>query len=111
MTSILITAAAGLVLTAIIGFLILPVLRALKAGQKEYKELVSQGKNPHPYVLDDILPSESVKTVIDMGLVEIPAERIVGTKTAGRISAFTASAYLPPMNMAPLVLGCTASPE
>ena len=33
MTSILITAAAGLVLTAIIGFLILPVLRALKAGQ------------------------------------------------------------------------------
>ena len=34
--------------------------RALKAGQKEFKELVSQGKNPHPYVLDDILPKEKI---------------------------------------------------
>ena len=33
MTKLLITAVAGLILTALIGFLILPVLRALKAGQ------------------------------------------------------------------------------
>ena len=33
MTRIYLTAAAGLVLTALIGYLLLPVLRALKAGQ------------------------------------------------------------------------------
>ncbi len=33
MTNLLITAAAGCVLTALIGFILLPVLRALKAGQ------------------------------------------------------------------------------
>ena len=33
MTRILITAAAGCILTAGIGYLLLPVLRALKAGQ------------------------------------------------------------------------------
>ena len=33
MTKLLITAIAGLILTALIGYLILPVLRALKAGQ------------------------------------------------------------------------------
>ena len=33
MTKLLITAVASLILTALIGYLILPVLRALKAGQ------------------------------------------------------------------------------
>lgn len=68
--------------------------RALKAGQKEYKELLSADKNPHPAVLDDILPAESAKNVIDVGFVEIPTKLIVGTKSSGRITAFTAS-FLP----------------
>ena len=68
--------------------------RAMKAGQKEFKDLLSKGKYPHPSVLDEILPAETVKTVIDVGLVEIPAKLIVGTKSSGRITAFTAS-FLP----------------
>ena len=72
--------------------------RALKAGQKEYKELLSAGKDPYPAVLDDILPPENVETVIDVGLVEIPANLIVGTKASGRVTAFTAS-FLPLLGM------------
>ena len=65
--------------------------QALRQGQKEYRELVMAGKNPHPAVLDEILPEISTETVVDVGLVEIPSERIVGTRSAGRITAFTAS--------------------
>ena len=64
--------------------------QALRRGQKEYRELVMAGKPPYPAVLDEILPENAKESVQDIGLVEIPAERIVGTKSAGRISAFTA---------------------
>ncbi|MBQ3193627.1 MAG: BMP family ABC transporter substrate-binding protein [Oscillospiraceae bacterium] len=65
--------------------------QALRQGQKEYRELLMAGKPPHPAVLDEILPEISTESVMNLGLVDIPAERIVGTKTAGRITAFTAS--------------------
>ena len=62
--------------------------RALRVGQREYKELVNAGKNPYPEVLDELLTeTESVQKV---GLVEIPSDRIIGTKSGGRIWAFTA---------------------
>ena len=64
-------------------------IQALKAGQKELKELTAAGKPTHPAVLDELLPENTAETVVDVGLVEIPAERIVGTKSAGRITAFT----------------------
>ena len=64
-------------------------IQALKAGQKEYKELTAAGKPAHPAVLDELLPENTAETVVDVGLIEIPAERIVGTKSAGRITAFT----------------------
>ena len=67
---------------------------ALKQGQKEVRELTAAGKNPNPAVLDQILGETPFDTAIDVGLVEIPAERIVGTKSAGRITAFSAS-FLP----------------
>ena len=63
--------------------------QALKQGQKEHKELVQRGLQPYPLVLDDILGSSATNLVQDSGVIEIPADRIVGTKTAGRISAFT----------------------
>ncbi len=69
-------------------------LRALKLGQKEYKNAVAQGRDPYPEVLDDILGANSAEIVLDIGLVDIPAENIVGVKSAGRITAFTAS-FLP----------------
>ena len=65
--------------------------QALRQGQKEYKECTAQHRNPHPLVLDEILPQGSTETVVELGLVEIPAERIVGVKSAGRVTAFSPS--------------------
>ena len=64
---------------------------ALKKGQKEYKELTAAGRNPHPVVLDEILPPSFTDSIQEVGLQEIPAERIIGVKSAGRITAFSAS--------------------
>ena len=64
---------------------------ALRKGLKESRELSAQGKRSHPLVLDEILPENYPGVVVDVGLQEIPAERIVGTKTAGRITAFSPS--------------------
>ena len=69
-------------------------LYALSRGKKEYHELLSSGREPHPAVLDDILGDQPQNTIQELGLVDIPAARIVGTKSAGRITAFTAS-FLP----------------
>ena len=69
--------------------------RAQKLAQREYRERVAAGKNPYPEVLDDILPNGiSSDTVQDIGVVEIPTNRIVGVKSSGRIAAFTAT-FLP----------------
>lgn len=69
-------------------------LKALKLGQKESDELLLAGKNQNPDVLDELLPDIDTMSVIDVGLMEIPTERILGTKSAGRIAAFTPS-FLP----------------
>ena len=70
-------------------------LRAQKLAQREYREAIAAGKNPYPAVLDEILPNgPSSDTVQDIGVVEIPTNRIVGVKSAGRIAAFTAT-FLP----------------
>ena len=65
--------------------------QALKLGQKEYKEASAAGKQLHPLVLDELLPDDFTESIVDAGLVEIPAERIVGVKAAGRVTAFSAS--------------------
>ena len=67
---------------------------ALRQGQKEYKEMIAAGKAPHPAVLDDLLDDNAANVVQDIGLVEVPAERIVGTRSAGRITTFSPS-FLP----------------
>lgn len=71
--------------------------QALKLGEKEYNELTAAGKPSNPEVLDELLPEIDSMTVRDIGTLEIPAERIVGTKTAGRYAAFTPS-FLPLMD-------------
>ena len=64
---------------------------ALKKGKQEFRELSAAGRETHPLVLDEILPPNSSDVILDIGLLEIPAERIVGVKSAGRIAAFTPS--------------------
>ena len=66
-------------------------LAALSRGKKELKELLASGRETYPAVLDEILGEQAGATVLDLGLVDIPAARIVGTKSAGRITAFTPS--------------------
>lgn len=68
--------------------------RALKQGQREVAELAAQGKPTNPAVLDEILPDGNADVVQDLGLLEIPSQRIIGTKSAGRIAAFSPS-FLP----------------
>ena len=63
--------------------------KALKEGQREQKECLQKGLPVHPAVLDEILEQEAQESCVNVGLVEIPIHRIVGTKTAGRITAFT----------------------
>ena len=61
---------------------------ALRRAQKESKEAVAAGRSPHPAVLDEII-GDSVSAVQDIGVMEIPSERIVGTRSAGRITTFS----------------------
>ena len=65
--------------------------QALRRGHREYKELSAAGRSPHPAVLDDIIEDHPALVHQEIGPVEIPAQYIVGTKSAGRITAFTAS--------------------
>ena len=68
--------------------------RALRAGQKEAKELIAAEKDPHPAVLDAILPAGVPEIYQEVGQLDIPIHMIVGTKSAGRVSAFSAG-FLP----------------
>ena len=65
-------------------------IKARRLALKEVRELRLQDKETAPAVLDDILSNSSTATTIEIGLVNIPVERIVGTKTAGRVTAFSA---------------------
>ena len=65
--------------------------QAQRLAQREYRELVSAGREPYPAVLDDLLEDTSNYTVQEVGIIEIPTPRIVGTKSAGRTAAFTAT--------------------
>ena len=73
-------------------------LRALRMGQKELKELNAAGLPAGPVVLDERLPGISQYAIQELSAQEIPIERIVGTKSAGRVSAFTAG-FLPLLDL------------
>ena len=70
---------------------------ALKLGQKAYKADTARGVSPCLPVLDDLVPPEKSAAGTDLGIVTIPAELIVGTKTRGRTNAF-ASNFMPIMD-------------
>lgn len=69
---------------------------ALKKGRKTYKDRVVRGLYPYPQVLDEILSDAMTAGQVDLGLLDIPAARVVGTKTQGRRDAFAAS-FMPLM--------------
>ena len=61
---------------------------ALRAGQRAYRACVARGQSPYLAVLDDILVNVNIVSQEPLGLVDIPAESIVGTRTSGRHTAF-----------------------
>lgn len=70
--------------------------QALKMGQKAYRSAVANGEYPYLPALDDILSCTNIQTEQILGLVEIPMNQIVGTKTAGRQNAFAVN-FMPLM--------------
>lgn len=61
---------------------------ALKLAQKEYRACTQNDKDPYLPVLDDIVSTKSIAAGIDLGLVSIPADQIIGTKSKSRVNAF-----------------------
>ena len=63
--------------------------KAYKLGKKDYQSRMLHGEKPTLQVLDDIMPEKGSYSEQSLGLVQIPAERIVGTKTIGRSNSFS----------------------
>lgn len=66
-------------------------IKAYKAGKKEYQARLMKGELPTLKVLDEILPPRGSYSEVPLGLVQIPMDQIVGTKTGGRSNAFAAN--------------------
>jgi len=64
---------------------------ARQLGQKESRSRAAKGQYPYLQVLDEVLRFTEVQGEEDLGLVKIPMDHIVGTKTEGRRSAFAAN--------------------
>lgn len=66
-------------------------IQAAKLGKKDYQSNLMSGKSPTLEVLDDILHTTKDYREVSLGLVEIPLEQIVGTKTTGRSNSFSSN--------------------
>lgn len=62
--------------------------QARKMALRAYRQDMDAKRNPYLQVLDEILPFTQTVGEVDLGLVEIPLARIVGTRTSGRTRAF-----------------------
>ena len=68
--------------------------KALKAGLREHKHCMASGVPSYVQVLDEVFPDSNSAQQQSVGLMEIPIDLIVGTKTAGRQYALSPS-FLP----------------
>ena len=67
--------------------------KARQLGQKEARTSQARGASPYLPVLDEILSAENTCGEVSLGLIEIPIELIVGTRSAGRSQCFSHSFY------------------
>lgn len=65
--------------------------KAYRMGKREYQHRMMKGQLPTLQVLDEILPPKGFYSEVPLGLVQIPVNQIVGTKTGGRSNAFAAN--------------------
>ena len=70
--------------------------KALKLGKKDYQARMLRGEMPTLQVLDDIMPEQGAYYEMPLGLVQIPTDQIVGTKTNGRSNSFAGN-FMPIM--------------
>lgn len=68
--------------------------KAFKAGKKDYQSRMLRGVKPTLQVLDDIMPQKGSYREVPLGVVQIPINQIVGTKTVGRSNSFAGN-YMP----------------
>jgi len=69
-------------------------INARKQGRKKYQQAVAKGEYPYLPVLDEILKNTDIVSEVNLGLMDVPLEKIVGTKTAGRTQSF-ANNFMP----------------
>lgn len=63
-------------------------LSAQKLGRKYYQDAVSRGEYPFLTALDDILANTEIVSEVNLGIIDVSLDKIVGTKTRGRTQAF-----------------------
>ena len=64
-------------------------LDAVRAGKTYNRNRLFRQPRPGLRVLDELLDPQTPPKQVDLGVVEIPMERIIGTKTRSRAAAFT----------------------
>ena len=62
---------------------------AHKKALKTYREDAEHGRWPYPQVLDDLLDGTHVAGRIELGVLNVPTDRIVGIVSAGRRTVFS----------------------
>ena len=70
---------------------------ALKLGQKYYHDAIRRSHYPYPLVLDEILDEHTVAGRAELGIINIPSDLIIGTKSAGRTAALAGN-FMPLLN-------------
>ena len=68
--------------------------KAQKLGVKAFKSAVSKGEGEYLPVLDEILENVEIVGEINLGLVQVPLDSVVGTSNVGRTYAF-ANNFMP----------------
>lgn len=61
---------------------------ALKQGRRSYRTALTKGEYPYLPVLDEMISYTEVGAIENLGIMDIPLSKIVGTKTEGRSNAF-----------------------
>ena len=72
--------------------------KAKKMGEKAAKAAIMANQSPELPVLDDILAGVDIRGEVNLGLVTIPLDRVVGTSTKGRASAFSCN-FMPLLDL------------
>ena len=62
--------------------------KAFRLGKRDYQTRMHWGVKPTLLVLDDIIPKKGAYSEESLGLVQIPIEQIIGTKSVGRSNSF-----------------------